>query len=110
MIFRQDTVGEEFAIILPRARLFREVRFLRKDFVRQLKQKNFPGQDEPLHVTISLGVGAYPRDATNKVELIKKTDDALYFSKKNGRNQVWTVKEMDDKLAETGEKLDNDKK
>ncbi len=93
--------GEEFTIILPEqsvqgGKIFAER--LRK----LIEAKEFPGQDKPLHVTISMGVGCYPMDATEKSELIKKTDEALYFSKKHGRNQVWTVQAMEKKMAEEG--------
>jgi diguanylate cyclase (GGDEF)-like protein len=91
--------GEEFAIILPEqsaqgAKIYAER--LRK----LIEQKEFPGQATPLHVSISIGVGTYPMDASAKQELIKRTDEALYFAKEHGRNQVWTVQEMVQKIAE----------
>jgi diguanylate cyclase (GGDEF)-like protein len=85
--------GEEFAIILPEqssqnARIFAER--LRKT----IAARDIPGQSQVLHVQISLGIGNYPMDASDKFDLIKKTDQAMYYSKENGRNQVWTYQEM----------------
>lgn len=90
--------GEEFAIILPEqstqgAKIYAER--LRK----LIEQKEFSGQATPLHVNISIGVGSYPMDATTKQELVKRTDEALYYAKEHGRNQVWTVQEMVQKKA-----------
>lgn len=46
-----------------------------------------------LPATISMGVGAFPEDAQDMENLVKKADAALYFSKKNGRNQVTAARE-----------------
>ncbi len=46
--------------------------------------------DEPpgFHVTISVGVAAYPQDARDPIELIELADTALYRAKQTGRNRV----------------------
>jgi diguanylate cyclase (GGDEF)-like protein len=44
--------------------------------------------EERLHVTISLGVAAFPMHAGEKGELIRLADTALYTSKHNGKNRV----------------------
>lgn len=41
---------------------------------------------EEARVTASVGVSVYPRDGENMEELVKKADDAMYISKKNGKN------------------------
>lgn len=38
--------------------------------------------------TASVGVAMYPEDGTNFEQLYKAADDALYYSKDNGRNQL----------------------
>jgi len=77
--------GEEFTIILPEtdgpgALLVAER--LRKN----VETHDFPGQEKPLHVTISLGIACYPDNASSKSVLIKKADLALYACKEKGRN------------------------
>jgi diguanylate cyclase (GGDEF)-like protein len=88
--------GEEFAIILPEqsasnARVFAE------RLRRVVEKHKFPGQKEPLHVTISVGVGSYPKDATDKQQLIYLADQALYHAKEHGRNRVSMVADLGDR-------------
>ena len=46
-------------------------------------------QGSPLeHVTVSVGVAAFPDHAGDAGELVKVADDALYAAKRAGKNQV----------------------
>ncbi|WP_392537236.1 diguanylate cyclase [Legionella sp. 227] len=45
-------------------------------------------QDEPISVTISIGISFYPYDGKRVDDLISKADEALYQAKKMGRNKV----------------------
>jgi len=38
--------------------------------------------------TISIGVASFPQDAQNKEELVRKSDEALYKAKNEGKNKV----------------------
>ena len=49
------------------------------------------GALRPLHVTVSLGVAAFPADALNGPELVALADRALYQAKSRGRNRVCHV-------------------
>lgn len=80
--------GEEFIIIAPNTD---------KEGARTLAEKirsatetgsatNMNGVKE--RVTISLGVSTYPEDGTDKTELMRQVDIALYRSKATGRNKV----------------------
>ncbi len=40
------------------------------------------------HITISIGVAAFPEDARDPIQLVEMADSALYRAKRNGRNQV----------------------
>jgi diguanylate cyclase (GGDEF)-like protein len=48
-------------------------------------------------ITISIGIATYPEDAAEDEDersaMVKKADDALYFSKRTGRNKVTAAKE-----------------
>lgn len=44
--------------------------------------------DEKIHCTFSAGVVSAPEDGRNYTTLCKKADEAMYMSKKNGRNQI----------------------
>jgi diguanylate cyclase (GGDEF)-like protein len=82
--------GEEFTIIMPqthKARAYQTAERLRESIS---KESFFP--DEPnKHVTISLGLAEFPSDANDANDLIEAADQALYSSKRNGRNRVTTA-------------------
>ena len=40
------------------------------------------------HVTISIGVAAFPDDATDTIQLVELADSALYRAKRSGRNRI----------------------
>jgi len=40
------------------------------------------------HVTISIGVAAFPDDATDPIQLVELADSALYRAKRSGRNRI----------------------
>src|SRR5471030_652749 len=79
--------GEEFAVLLPGtdkvgARVFAER--LRKAVESQEVQH----EGQALRCTISLGVADLSESMTDYKTLIERADQALYASKKGGRNQV----------------------
>jgi len=79
--------GEEFIVLLPETDsqgAFIVAERLRKN----VENYEFPGENGVLHVTMSLGISMYPQDATERLELIRLADTALYFSKENGRNRA----------------------
>lgn len=82
--------GEEFAIIMPELELPNAVKVAER--LRRVVENNIftiAGGNATVRVTISLGVASISgSDDLNSEELVKKADDALYLSKKNGRNRV----------------------
>ena len=46
------------------------------------------------HITISIGVAAFPEDSKDPIELIEMADSALYCAKREGRNRVCTYQGM----------------
>jgi len=81
--------GEEFAIIFPDtpAQSAREAANRMRELI---ERRVFPltQLERTLHVTVSIGVASYPRDGMSSADLIARADAALYFAKKNGKNQV----------------------
>jgi diguanylate cyclase (GGDEF)-like protein len=84
-----DTVarygGEEFIIVMPDTHL--DGAAYRAETLREMvEQKDFPGHDGPLHITISIGVAAFLSGSADGV--IGVADRALYQAKHAGRNRV----------------------
>ncbi len=46
------------------------------------------------HITISIGVAAFPNDSRDPLELIEMADSALYYAKRQGRNRVCAYQDL----------------
>jgi diguanylate cyclase (GGDEF)-like protein len=77
--------GEEFAIIVPET-TGEDAYYVAEKLRKVIETSVFPGVPRP--VTISAGVASYPANATNRDELLKAADEALYAAKQSGRNTV----------------------
>jgi len=87
--------GEEFAIIFPDtpAHAARDAANRLRELVER-RVFSLPQVNRPLHITVSIGLAVYPRDGTTPADLISRADAALYFAKKNGKNQVAVAGEV----------------
>ena len=87
--------GEEFAIILPDtpARSARDAANRLRELIER-RVFSLPQVSRTLHITVSIGIAVYPRDGTTPADLISRADAALYFAKKNGKNQVAVAGEV----------------
>lgn len=77
--------GEEFTIILPETDA-KGALLVAERLRKTIESFDFPGQEQALKVTISVGISTFPEHASLKSELIKKADMALYECKGRGRN------------------------
>ncbi len=81
--------GEEFCLVLPRTGK-REALRVADDLRRAVAAtaiEPLPGAPA-LHVTLSVGVAAFPADAADVSALIARADEALYRAKRAGRDRV----------------------
>jgi diguanylate cyclase len=85
--------GEEFAAFLLDATYYQGL--VAAERVRMALEKHpFSASrvDSPTqathHITISIGVAAFPEDATDPIKLVELADSALYRAKRSGRNRV----------------------
>jgi two-component system, cell cycle response regulator len=85
--------GEEFAIILEDTD--RATALLIADRVRTgVAALEFQSDKGAFQCTISMGVAIWPHDETQKQPLIDLTDQALYYSKEHGRDQVTSADQL----------------
>jgi diguanylate cyclase (GGDEF)-like protein/PAS domain S-box-containing protein len=84
-----DTVarigGDEFIILMPDIQNDLEVDAVAERIVERTKRPwKYNGQ--AFHVTSSVGSATYPKDSTERNELIKMADKALYKAKESGKS------------------------
>ena len=81
--------GDEFCVMLTETD--KEAAFLKAEKIRlEMKDSRFLNNDKQpdKNPSVSVGIAAFPVDAGDREKLLKKVDDALYRSKKEGRNRV----------------------
>jgi diguanylate cyclase (GGDEF)-like protein len=82
--------GEEFAIIMPELELHKAVKAAER--LRSAVERaafSFDAGNTEGKVTVSIGVaGVTDKEDISPEELVKKADEALYLSKRTGRNRV----------------------
>jgi diguanylate cyclase (GGDEF)-like protein/PAS domain S-box-containing protein len=85
----EDTVGrlsgDEFAIVLGSLGAAEDAAVVAKKIIAQLNQP-FDLEGTELYVTASIGITLYPTDSTDRDELIRNADVAMYRAKDLGRN------------------------
>lgn len=80
--------GEEMMVLMPETDAEGAMRLA--DRIRiAIAETPLPGPDgEILHVTVSIGVATLPDHAMTEETLMARADEALYASKRGGRNRV----------------------
>jgi diguanylate cyclase (GGDEF)-like protein len=82
--------GEEYTLIFPdteREQAFLIIESARSE-IAQLKSLSDGKKKVNAQLTISGGIAAFPIDAQDENELLRKADQALYKAKNNGRNKI----------------------
>jgi diguanylate cyclase (GGDEF)-like protein len=79
--------GEEFCVLLPDCSKSQAIQ-LANDLRKKIEVHEIILRRQKTHVTVSIGVAVFPKDAPGRDELIFKADEALYQAKENGRNKV----------------------
>jgi diguanylate cyclase (GGDEF)-like protein len=87
--------GEEFAIIFPDtpSTSARDAANRMRALVES-RAFPLPQEGKTMRITVSIGIAVYPRDGETRADLIARADEALYFAKKNGKNQVALASEV----------------
>ncbi len=87
--------GEEFAIIFADtpASSAREAALRMHDLIAK-KEFTITSLGRTQRVTVSIGIATYPHDGITTTDLVARADAALYFAKKNGKDQVAMAGEL----------------
>ena len=79
--------GEEFCVILLHIDK-KKARAIAKGLLLKIEQTKITLRRKETNITVSIGVAAFPSDASSEDELILKADRAMYEAKQKGRNRV----------------------
>jgi len=92
--------GDEFIILLPRARGGVDAQKVASRILKSLSEP-FTIQSQELHVSTSIGIAMYPDDGITAGALLKHADIAMYHAKKLGRNNFqFYSKKLNEESAE----------
>ncbi len=79
--------GEEMVLIAPETTKEQAMELAEK-IRRAIESNSFTVGKETTKVTVSIGVATFPQDALTNLDLISKSDKALYAAKGRGRNRI----------------------
>lgn len=85
--------GDEFMVIFPRLTQLKAMDVGLR-ILRAICAHSYSIDDKSINFTVSIGMATFPMDATSKENLIKRADEALYWSKQHGKNRVCLASEM----------------
>lgn len=95
--------GEEFAILMPETKI--ETAIERVEYIRRkIENARFriPTSNQPIQVTLSMGVAMRDTAEQTAEEIIHNADTALYNSKLKGRNRAYAYMYNTFRRVETG--------
>jgi two-component system cell cycle response regulator len=93
--------GEEF-IVLCEQTDERGAQLLAERIREELEKTTFHSEQGPLNVTCSIGVATFPEGGDSWETLFKAADEALYVSKRSGRNRVTSYTKPRDSKKRAG--------
>ncbi|MDE2584627.1 MAG: GGDEF domain-containing protein [Betaproteobacteria bacterium] len=86
-----DTVGrvggDEFVALLPSLHSEQDAVAVGEK-IRHAIAEPFEVGGHRLHISSSIGIAVYPEDGRDEIQLLKRADDAMYWAKGSGRNNV----------------------
>ena len=79
--------GDEFIALLPETDLFNAYQAAER-LRRNIAQVIFPTENEPVRITVSIGIAGLKHSSESLEALIERADQALYLAKQSGRNRT----------------------
>lgn len=78
--------GDEFTLLLPETSLETSIEKIANNIIDSIAKPFYVGE-ERINISASIGITIYPDDGKSSSELLKHADQAMYESKRLGRNQ-----------------------
>ncbi len=78
--------GDEFVTIFPQTPKIDAIQISNR--LKEKIDKALRGHNAEMPLSVSVGLATFPDDASSIMDLIEKTDQALYLAKKGGGNRV----------------------
>ncbi len=101
-IREEDTLarlgGDEFTVLIQDLQRSSAVSRVAQQIIDALKPP-IRLKNHELHITASIGISLYPKDALNRSDLLKYADTAMYKAKEEGRNNFQFYSEEMTRLA-----------
>jgi diguanylate cyclase (GGDEF)-like protein len=89
LLRKADTVarfgGDEFVVLLGEIEEKESTVIVAEKILTEFR-KPFVIQDKTLTLNLSMGIALYPDDGADMNELMKKSDESLYYVKEHGRD------------------------
>ena len=85
--------GEEFVLVLPETTIEGATMLAERICVAVRREPFGDTGDEPLRITVSVGVAAFPEHGGSPATLMRAADEALYAAKRAGRDR-WMLAAM----------------
>jgi diguanylate cyclase (GGDEF)-like protein len=79
--------GDEFIALLPETDLFNAYQAAER-LRRSIAKVIYPTENEPVRITVSIGIAALKHSSETLETLIERADQALYSAKQAGRNRT----------------------
>jgi diguanylate cyclase (GGDEF)-like protein len=88
-IFREDDVvvrlgGDEFVILAEYIK-YDNLKIIANKIIKEILKPVSLENGKLVQAGVSIGIAVYPDDADNMEKLIKRADEAMYFSKRSGK-------------------------
>ena len=88
--------GEEFVAVFPNKDM-NTVYEVIADLQETINNTSLDYSGTPVSIHVSIGISSYPETAPTPETILNRADAAMYYAKRNGKNQI--TKDSDEVLA-----------
>lgn len=87
--------GEEFVILFPEKNE-NQVFEICKQLQDDIKKHKFASEETELYINVSIGIACYPNTCDKISQILDASDQAMYYSKQNGRGRISIYNQYND--------------